>query len=87
VTGLNVTIRCNPVANGKHRDSFATDILNHGIPTFSAEADDLIRRLSQLSSISAWQVTMDEVEQRLRDLPGERAGALGQPALGGPPRA
>ncbi len=59
------------MANGKHRDSFRTDILNHGIPTFSSDADDLIRQVWRLSSTTTRLATTDEVEQRLRDMPSE----------------
>ena len=37
------------MANGKQRDSFLTDIVNHALPTFSSVADEQIRRISGLS--------------------------------------
>ena len=57
------------MANGKHRDGFAYDILQHGIPTLSREADELVRQVWELSSIPARQENNVEVERRLRDIP------------------
>jgi hypothetical protein len=38
------------MANGKHGDHPLTDILVHGLTVYSAEADDLIRKIARLSS-------------------------------------
>jgi hypothetical protein len=57
--------------NGRPRDHFLTDILNHRIPTYSETADSLIEQIKALSgraeedelqeAVSAWQrgVAMD----------------------------
>jgi hypothetical protein len=67
--GLGDALRA--VANGKHRDGFAFDILNHGIPTLSPDADELGRQVWLLSSIPVRQATNAEVEQLLRGMAAE----------------
>lgn len=59
------------MANGKHRDGFAYDILHHGIPTLSPNADGLVRQVWELSSIPARQQNNIEIERRLRQIPTE----------------
>jgi hypothetical protein len=38
------------MANGKHGDHPLADILVHGLTVYSAEADELIRKIARLSS-------------------------------------
>jgi hypothetical protein len=51
------------MANGKQRDSVRTDILNHGIPTLSPEADDAFMRIARLSDTKRLQALEREVDQ------------------------
>jgi len=56
------------MANGKQRDSVRTDILNHGIPTLSREADEYFRRIARLSDTKQLEALEDEVSSWLRGL-------------------
>jgi hypothetical protein len=51
------------MANGKQRDSVRTDILNHGLPTLSPEADDAFKRIARLSDTRQLQALDREVDQ------------------------
>jgi len=51
------------MANGKQRDSFLTDIVNHALPTFSSVADEQIRRISGLSDAHQVDDLRNEVEE------------------------
>ncbi len=51
------------MANGKQRDSVRTDILNHGLPTLSPEADDAFKRIAGLSDATQLEALEREVDR------------------------
>ena len=53
------------MANGKQRDAIRTDIVNYGLPTLSAEADDYLRRMFGLSDINQAEALERELDRWL----------------------
>jgi hypothetical protein len=71
--------RFEPVTSGGPGDHPLTDILNYGLPVYSPETDELVRRIARLLSrdrlydvMNWWDVPpLPEMNQRLRSLLAE----------------